>query len=134
MKNLKLDLLTGALEHARFGLCVVDASGRIVLANAAFASKLSTTQEEIVGQGCLVLQRYLARHPSFFKLFSVREPELSIECELNANLDRPKYVLLQSSNMTHASGEVFRTISAMESRATNSKNCGAKSMRSGMRW
>jgi PAS domain S-box-containing protein len=114
MKNLKLELLTGALESARFGLCVVDDSGRIVLANAAFANKLGTSQEEILGQGYLLLQRHLGKHPSFFKLFNVREPELSIECEVSGDNDNPRYLLLQSSNMKHESGEVFRTVSAID--------------------
>jgi PAS domain S-box-containing protein len=114
MQKLQYELMTMALEQARFGLCVVDESGRIVFANTAFAEKLRISTDEILGQGYLSLQRSLGRHPSFYKLFGVKAEEISIEFKLETIGEKPRYLLLQSKNVLHNSGEQFRTISAID--------------------
>jgi PAS domain-containing protein len=59
MRNLQAELLIGALENARFGVCVVDESARIVMANPAFAAKLGTEVSHILGQSYLCLFKML---------------------------------------------------------------------------
>ena len=114
MKNLQTQLFVGALENARFGICVVDESGRVVLANHAFVSKIGTTAENILGQSYRMLFNCFGRHTSFHKLFSVREPELSIECPITNADGSKRYLLVQSSVFVHESGEQFRIVSLMD--------------------
>ncbi len=114
MRELQNQLFAGALEKARFGICVVDASGRLVLANAAFASKIGTTADNILGQSYLVLFNFFGGPTGFHELFSVRNPELSIECPITKADGSKHYLLLQSSGLTHESGEQFRIVSVMD--------------------
>jgi len=114
MKDLKNQLFAGALENARFGICVVDESGRVVLANNAFVNKIGASLENILGQSYLALFSFFGEHAGFHKLFSVREPELSIECPLTKADGSKHYLLMQSSVLPHESGELFRIVSVMD--------------------
>ena len=67
MKDLKNQLFAGALENARFGICVVDESGRVVLANNAFVNKIGTNLENILGQSYLALFSFFGGHAGFHK-------------------------------------------------------------------
>ena len=114
MKNLQIQLFSGALENARFGICIVDESGRIVLANQAFCIKIGVQVENILGQSYLSLYNFFGGHAAFHKLFGVREPELSIECPLTKADGSKQYLLLQSSALAHESGEIFRIVSLID--------------------
>ncbi len=114
MKNLQSELLIGALENARFGVCVVDESGRLVLTNDAFVKKLGLNAANVLGQSYLCLFNLLGAHPSFHKLFSAREAELSIELPIVRADGEHVCILLQSSVMNHSSGEAFRVVSLMD--------------------
>lgn len=114
MKNLQIQLLSGALENARFGICVVDQSGRIVLANHVFCNKIGVLVENILGQSYLSLFIFFGNHAAFHKLFGMREPELSIECPLTKADGSKQYLLLQSSVLPHESGELFRIVSLID--------------------
>lgn len=114
MKDLINQLLAGALENARFGLCVVDESGRVVLANNAFVNKIEAKVENILGHNYSVLFKYFGAGADLHKLFSVREPELSVEYPITKGDGGQKYLLMQSSALTHQSGELFRIVSVMD--------------------
>ena len=114
MKDLQIQLFAGALENARFGICVVDESGRVVLANNAFVSKIGVNVENILGQSYLALFNYFGSHADFHKIFRAREPELSIECPLTKADGSKQYLLVQSSVLKHQSGELFRIVSVMD--------------------
>ena len=114
MKDLKNELFAGALENARFGICVVDESGRVVLTNKAFVSRLNNCIDNVLGQSYVAMLNCFGAHPDFHKLFSVREPELSIECPITASDGRQHYLLMQSSALAHESGELFRIVSVID--------------------
>lgn len=114
MRDLQIQLLVGALENARFGICVADESGRVVLANNAFVSKLGVNVEDILGQSYLTLSRFLGGHAWFHPLFGAREPELSVECSLPNADGNNQYLLMQSSVLAHDSGELFRIVSVTD--------------------
>ena len=114
MKDLKNELFAGALENARFGICVVDESGRIVLTNKAFVNKIDTCVDDILGQSYVAMLHCFGAHADFHKLFDVREPELSIECRITKADGRNQYVLMQSSALAHESGELFRIVSVID--------------------
>jgi PAS domain S-box-containing protein len=113
MKELQFELMRGALENARFGICVVDASGRILLVNNVFVRKLATTVEAVLGQSYVVLAEYFAEHMDFNKLFDTQATELALELPL-ARAGVKAYFLLQSSALMHSSGEIFRIVSMMD--------------------
>jgi PAS domain S-box-containing protein len=111
MQTLQFELMKGALEHARFGLCVVDASGRVLLVNSVFASKLERSVESILGQSYILLSELIRANASAARLFNPREQDLSMEVLFTQRDGKRSYLLLQSSKLTHSSGEVFRIVS-----------------------
>ncbi len=114
MQALKLSLMAGALENARFGVCVIDESQRIVVLNRAFAEKIDLPAEHVMGQSYLALFARLGHSSDFHAIFESQKPELSVECSVKSESGHQRYLLLQSSNLTHESGEVFRIVSAMD--------------------
>ena len=114
MKNLQIQLLSGALENARFGICVVDQSGRVILVNNAFVSKIGIQIENILGQSYLSLHSFFGENAEFHRLFSAHELDLSIECPLTKSDGQKQYLMLQSSVLPHESGELFRIVSLID--------------------
>ena len=114
MQALKLSLMAGALENARFGVCVLDDSARIVFLNTAFALKIGITAEHVLGQSYLALFSRLGASSEFHNVFGAAKPEISVECAVTLDDGLQRYLLLQSSTLAHESGEMFRIISAMD--------------------
>ena len=114
MEALKMSLMVGALENARFGVCVVDASARIVFLNKAFSIKIGIPAEHVLGQSYLSLFSRFGKSNEFHDIFSPQKPDISVECALTLNDGLQRYLLMQSSTLAHESGEMFRIISAMD--------------------
>jgi PAS domain S-box-containing protein len=117
MQSLQHSLLVGALEKARFGVCIVDASARLVYLNSAFSEKIGVEAEHVLGQSYDALRNRIGHTPEFDALFGPAQgsdaEELSVECTTLDRHGTTQYLLLQSSNFSHESGEVFRIVSAI---------------------
>lgn len=113
MREMQLRLLQKTLERARFGVCVVDSSGRLVYANQAFAEKFELTVVDLLGFSYLCLHQQLAHLSSYHALFSTKGEDLQEECLLRARGGATRYLLLQSSLIEEAS-ELFRIVSAVD--------------------
>jgi PAS domain S-box-containing protein len=114
MKDLQNKLLFAALEGSRFGICVVDGSGRVLLVNHVFAQKLGLAREDLLGQSYRVLTQCLGHSPHFHSLFECHSADVSSEilCTFADHLQR--YMLFRAASLDADMNETFRVISAFD--------------------
>ena len=104
MRELQLKLLQKTLERARFGVCVVDSSSRLVYVNQAFAEKFDLASDDLLGFSYLSLHQQLGHLANYHTLFSTKADDVQEECLFRSRCGVNRYLLLQSS-FTEEAGE-----------------------------
>lgn len=113
MRELQLKLLQKTLERARFGVCVVDSSSRLVYVNQAFAEKFDLAADDLLGFSYLSLHQQLGHLANYHTLFSTKADDVQEECLFRSRCGVDRYLLLQSS-FTEEAGEAFRIVSVVD--------------------
>jgi PAS domain S-box-containing protein len=113
MHNLQRNLLLATLEQSRCGICVIDSTDRIVLANRVYADKLGLDADAgLLGEGFLSSHGRLSAPAMLHKLANIAEPDFSVELLVHGLDGTKRYVLLQARTIEVS--EKFRSISAID--------------------
>ncbi|WP_052191167.1 PAS domain-containing protein [Luteibacter sp. 9133] len=106
-------LLREGLRATRLGLCITDASGRVVQTAGDFADRLGINEKDLLGAELRLRMPATLMLSQAAPLLDIDSAELSTEGQLRRDGAIEKFLLFQARTVTQR-GERFRVISVMD--------------------
>lgn len=106
-------LLREGLRATRLGICITDASGRVVQTAGDFADRLGISERDLLGSDLRLRMPVALMLPQLASLLDIDSPELSTEGQLRRDGIVEKFLLFQARTVTQR-GERFRVVSVMD--------------------
>lgn len=106
-------LLREGLRATRLGICISDASGRVVQTAGDFADRLGINERDLLGSDLRLRMPVALMLPQLALLLDIDSPELSTEGQLRRDGVVEKFLLFQARTVTQR-GERFRVVSVMD--------------------
>lgn len=106
-------LLREGLRAARLGLCITDATGRVVQMAGDFAERLGLDEREVLGADLRLRLPSILMLPQVGPLLDIDGPELGTEGQMRRDGVIEKFLLFQARTVLQR-GERFRVVSVMD--------------------